>query len=63
MRFDFVDGSTLQGGDRKMEKSVDVSKPLAKIVTTIAKGEHSIYLIEWFYRDGSYQRMGKEDPE
>ena len=46
-----------------MNKSVDVSKPLAKIVTTIKKDETLIYSIEWFFRDGSYQRMGKENPE
>ena len=46
-----------------MNKSVDVSKPLAKIVTTIKKSEWGIYSIEWFFRDGSYQRMGKDKPE
>ena len=62
MQIDFVDGSTLQGGDGEMNKSVDVSKPLAKIVTTIANDEELIYSIEWFFRDDSYQRIGVESP-
>ena len=35
VRLTFKDGSTLQGGDRKLDKTVDVSKPLTKITTTI----------------------------
>ena len=46
-----------------MNKTVDVSKPLTKITTTIGKNEYSIYSIEWFFVDGSYQRVGKEDPD
>ena len=45
-----------------MYKTVDVNKPLTKITTTIAKDEWFIYSIEWFFVDGSYQRMGKEKP-
>ena len=46
-----------------MKKTVDVSKPLTKITTTIGKTEVDIYSIEWFFVDGSYQRMGTEDPD
>ena len=62
VRLTFKDGSTLQRKDVVMYKTVDVSKPLTKIITTISCNECLIYSIEWFFVDGSYQRMGKEDP-
>ena len=60
VRLTFKDGSALHGADRQMGNPVDVSKPLTKITTTIRRDEWGIYSIEWFFVDGSYQRMGKE---
>ena len=63
VRLTFKDGSALQGGDCEMNETVDVSKPLTKITTTIEKDEYYIYSIEWFFVDGSYERMGMKDPD
>ena len=63
LRIDFVDGSILPLETIVGVPSVDVSKPLAKIVTTITQDEYFTYSIEWFFRDGSYQRMGKGKPK
>ena len=60
--FTFVDDSTLQGLSREMNKTVDVSKPLKKITTTIDEEDNWVYMIEFIFEDGSYQRMGKENP-
>ena len=67
MLFTFVDNSTLQGARGRMSETVDVSKPLKKITTTINKGEDRVYMIEvimieFIFEDGSYQRMGKFSP-
>ena len=38
-----------------MNKVVDVSKPLEKIVTVIDKGEYYLHSIEWIFADGSME--------
>ena len=45
-----------------MSKSVDVSKPLKKIVTKLIKNEKWFYSVEFLFVDGSYQRLGMENP-
>ena len=44
-------------------KKVVLDKPLLKIVTRVTKDEWFLYSIEFYFRDGTYERMGIEYPE
>ena len=53
----------MKGGKEKINKRVDLNKPLKKIVTTIMSDESNLYSVEFFFVDGSYEKMSAEDPE
>lgn len=59
-RLTFADKTTFRSDYCASYPSVDVSKPLKRIVTTIYKDETYLYSVLFFFRDGSQKKLGSE---
>lgn len=44
-----------------MDKAVSVVKPLEQIITTVTSVERELYSIEFIFRDGTRERLGKRN--